>query len=485
MKKIVPHGAKSVAVRRIKIQKASKLRHPLYSGTHFNSVMTKLGVIFSLGTATVLTCQSQATAAQSGLNSDLFTGTTSSLLKSSDLGNNTNARFFTLPSASESAVALTPESTLIASSDLRESIFSDLERPALLQSDETLDLEPSAPSELAVADSASLGEPGPDLSASSTPVEASSPITNDQPELRKIMLSLPTLNDQAHRDLTVAEPNPQTEPLEKIAVSTTSDLRIADFKLTDSEPSEGKTTGEIAGNPGGESSAPAAEVNSNLAIGGGGLAPSPTGLPEAAAAQAKPVLAQSQSIAQVPAATAPDSKAVVDLARGTAPYAPAAKRAVFPQLPQMALPPLASADTYLPDSPEIQIKTTGTLQYISPARGALTSGYGWRWGRMHRGIDIASAVGTTVMASAPGVIVTAGWNSGGYGNLVEVRHPDGSLTVYAHNNKIVARTGQQVQQGQKISEMGSTGRSTGPHVHFEIHPQGKGAVNPMSFLSRS
>jgi murein DD-endopeptidase MepM/ murein hydrolase activator NlpD len=81
-------------------------------------------------------------------------------------------------------------------------------------------------------------------------------------------------------------------------------------------------------------------------------------------------------------------------------------------------------------------------------------------------------------------VVTAGWNSGGYGNLIELRHPNGSLTVYAHNNRLIARVGQQVYQGEKIAEMGSTGRSTGPHSHFEIHPAGKGAVNPMFFLSR-
>jgi murein DD-endopeptidase MepM/ murein hydrolase activator NlpD len=122
--------------------------------------------------------------------------------------------------------------------------------------------------------------------------------------------------------------------------------------------------------------------------------------------------------------------------------------------------------------------------YIWPAKGVLTSGYGMRWGRMHKGIDIAAPVGTPVVASAPGVIVTAGWNSGGYGNLVEIQHPDGSLTLYAHNNRILVRRGQEVTQGQQIAEMGSTGHSTGPHTHFEMHPTGRGAVNPIAFLPR-
>jgi murein DD-endopeptidase MepM/ murein hydrolase activator NlpD len=142
------------------------------------------------------------------------------------------------------------------------------------------------------------------------------------------------------------------------------------------------------------------------------------------------------------------------------------------------LPPLGSVENYLPGSSG---KFNG---YIWPAKGLLTSGFGWRWGRMHKGIDIAAPVGTPVVAAAPGVVVTAGWNSGGYGNLVEVKHPDGSLTLYAHNSRILVREGQQVEQGQQLAEMGSTGYSTGPHCHFEVHPAGQGAMNPMAFLPR-
>ncbi|HEY9750176.1 MAG TPA: peptidoglycan DD-metalloendopeptidase family protein [Allocoleopsis sp.] len=141
------------------------------------------------------------------------------------------------------------------------------------------------------------------------------------------------------------------------------------------------------------------------------------------------------------------------------------------------LPPLAAADRYLPEN------AASFKGYIWPAKGVLTSGYGWRWGRMHRGIDIAAPVGTPVVASAPGVVITAGWNDGGYGNLVEIKHPDGSITLYAHNNRILVRQGQQVDQGQQIAEMGSTGYSTGPHSHFEIHPAGQGAANPMNYLA--
>ncbi len=142
------------------------------------------------------------------------------------------------------------------------------------------------------------------------------------------------------------------------------------------------------------------------------------------------------------------------------------------------LPPLSPPGTYLPDSP------TRFNGYIWPSKGVITSGYGMRWGRMHKGLDIAAPTGTPIVAAAPGVVVTAGWNSGGYGKLVEIQHPDGSQTLYAHNNRILVQRGQQVAQGQQISEMGSTGYSTGPHLHFEVHPSGGGAVNPMAYLPK-
>ena len=157
------------------------------------------------------------------------------------------------------------------------------------------------------------------------------------------------------------------------------------------------------------------------------------------------------------------------------------RRSSFPQgttvVPE--LPPLSELEQYLPKNPP----TFDGFNW--PARGVLTSGYGWRWGRMHKGIDIAAPVGTPILAAAPGEVISSGWNNGGYGNLVKVEHPDGSVTLYAHNSKLMVREGEQVIQGQKIAEMGSTGYSTGPHLHFELHPQGKGAANPMAFLPNS
>ncbi|XZO01706.1 MAG: peptidoglycan DD-metalloendopeptidase family protein [Microcoleus sp.] len=153
-----------------------------------------------------------------------------------------------------------------------------------------------------------------------------------------------------------------------------------------------------------------------------------------------------------------------------------------PSLGQMVspeLPPLSGADTYLPNGSK-----QSANGFIWPAKGVFTSGYGWRWGRMHKGIDVAAPIGTPIVAASDGVVTYAQWNEGGYGYLVEITHPDGTETVYAHNSRILVQKGQRVAQGEQISEMGSTGNSTGPHLHFEIHPAGSGAVNPMAFLPK-
>ena len=132
-------------------------------------------------------------------------------------------------------------------------------------------------------------------------------------------------------------------------------------------------------------------------------------------------------------------------------------------------------------------KPTGKIaniqSYIFPARGELTSGYGWRWGRMHRGIDIAGPVGTPIVAAAAGKVIVAGWDSTGYGNHVEIQHPDGTVTLYGHNSRLLTHVGMQVRQGQAIAEMGSTGFSTGPHVHFQIFVTGRKSIDPMGFFA--
>lgn len=142
------------------------------------------------------------------------------------------------------------------------------------------------------------------------------------------------------------------------------------------------------------------------------------------------------------------------------------------------LPKLYPPEQYFPNS------TRPFKGYIWPAKGVLTSGYGWRWGRMHKGIDIAAPVGTPIVAISDAEVISAGWNSGGYGNLVKLKHFDGTISLYAHNSKLFVRRGQKVTQGQQIAAMGSTGFSTGPHLHFEIHPRSGKAVNPMAYLPK-
>lgn len=120
--------------------------------------------------------------------------------------------------------------------------------------------------------------------------------------------------------------------------------------------------------------------------------------------------------------------------------------------------------------------------YIKPISGGrFTSGFGRRWGRMHKGVDWACPTGTTVYASSNGTVVSAGWASG-YGNCVLISHPDGRMTRYAHNSKLLVTAGQSVSQGEPIALSGSTGRSTGPHVHFEIYINGS-QVNPLEYLN--
>lgn len=135
----------------------------------------------------------------------------------------------------------------------------------------------------------------------------------------------------------------------------------------------------------------------------------------------------------------------------------------------------------LPPLPGMEMDSIGNQSFMWPAKGVFTSGFGWRWGRMHKGIDIANNVGTPIVAARDGVVKFSGWSSG-YGYLVELSHSDGSSTRYAHNSRLLVRKGQIIPQGVRISLMGSTGRSTGPHLHFEIRQHGGSALDPMAQL---
>ncbi|HBS49745.1 MAG TPA: peptidase M23 [Rhodobacteraceae bacterium] len=126
--------------------------------------------------------------------------------------------------------------------------------------------------------------------------------------------------------------------------------------------------------------------------------------------------------------------------------------------------------------------------FASPVKAAVryTSGFGWRRDpktggrRMHNGSDFAGPHGTDIFATADGVVTHAGWSSG-FGRLVKIQHDFGIETYYAHNTRIRVKKGQRVSRGQHIADMGSTGRSTGTHLHYEVHVNGK-PVNPMTYI---
>lgn len=124
---------------------------------------------------------------------------------------------------------------------------------------------------------------------------------------------------------------------------------------------------------------------------------------------------------------------------------------------------------------------TGSLaktKLLWPTTGhAITQYYGWR----HTGLDIDGNLTSPLYAAYDGVVTTAGWNSGGYGLQILIKHPNGVVTRYAHSSKLFVKIGDQVTRGQVIAMMGSTGRSTGSHLHFEVYMNGK-RVNPLGYI---
>ncbi len=126
----------------------------------------------------------------------------------------------------------------------------------------------------------------------------------------------------------------------------------------------------------------------------------------------------------------------------------------------------------------------GRFLWPVPSSKRISSSFGWRNRRFHEGIDIPAMAGTHVWAAADGIVVYVGNGLSGYGNLTVIDHGQGIFTVYAHAKKNYTRLGQRVYRGQVIATVGSTGRSTGPHLHFEVRRQGK-AFNPIAFLQQN
>ena len=124
-----------------------------------------------------------------------------------------------------------------------------------------------------------------------------------------------------------------------------------------------------------------------------------------------------------------------------------------------------------------------TVPSIWPTSGYVSSPYGLRWNgtEFHQGIDIAAETGTPIVATADGVVTAAGWDGSGYGNMVDIDHGDGIMTRYGHASAVAVTPGQTVRRGQVIAYVGSTGYSTGPHLHYEVRVNGQ-PVNPAGYL---
>jgi len=127
--------------------------------------------------------------------------------------------------------------------------------------------------------------------------------------------------------------------------------------------------------------------------------------------------------------------------------------------------------------------TKPTAAWVNPMSGAaITSCYGQRWGTLHAGIDLALPSGTPIHAAAAGTVTKAGDAYDGYGNSVFIDHGNGYLTHYAHQSRLAVTVGQKVKAGQVIGYEGSTGDSTGPHLHFEVHQGMWNQVDPAPFM---
>jgi murein DD-endopeptidase MepM/ murein hydrolase activator NlpD len=121
--------------------------------------------------------------------------------------------------------------------------------------------------------------------------------------------------------------------------------------------------------------------------------------------------------------------------------------------------------------------------FVMPTKGVFTSGFGYRWGVLHGGIDLANSIGTPIVAAADGVVIDVG-PTAGYGAWVKLRHADGTVTLYGHVNTWTVSVGQRVWAGDQIATIGNRGNSTGPHCHFEVLLNGTDRIDPVGWLAK-
>ncbi len=121
--------------------------------------------------------------------------------------------------------------------------------------------------------------------------------------------------------------------------------------------------------------------------------------------------------------------------------------------------------------------------FVMPVKGVFTSNFGYRWGVLHAGIDIANSIGTPIHAVSDGVVIAAG-PTAGYGMWVKLRHADGTVTLYGHINTAMVSVGERVMAGDQIATVGNRGNSTGPHLHFEVLLGGSQRIDPVPWLAK-
>lgn len=185
----------------------------------------------------------------------------------------------------------------------------------------------------------------------------------------------------------------------------------------------------------------------------------------------------------------PGATALVAEQVAVAPVAPAAPVQAAPVAPRAAAAPANVRGAYRPRDRQSRLIASRSLigqfggrvgSLLWPASGQLSSPFGLRGAGFHPGMDICNRVGTPIHAAKPGTVVASGWNAG-YGNAIDIDHGNGVVTRYGHCSALLVKVGQTVQAGERIGLMGSTGYSTGPHVHFEVRIQGR-PVNPATFF---
>lgn len=145
------------------------------------------------------------------------------------------------------------------------------------------------------------------------------------------------------------------------------------------------------------------------------------------------------------------------------------------------------------EKPDVRNKITALMDKIKltvpkavpPTTGVFTSGFEWRWGSFHDGIDIANSEGTPIYAAKKGTVIDSG-PQGGYGNWIRIKHEDGYITLYGHMRALHVEVGQEVEAGEYIADMGNEGFSTGSHLHFGVYKSDTGeAIDPMIWLTEN